>query len=169
MLRVDLGQLDREGSVVVEASVSADDGLWEGTDLRWTGDVTVELRVTLAGTGEVVARGHVRGRLRQECRRCLRLVETDVVEDLTMVFVEEGSEDGEEGGAYPFESRGAELELGEAVREEVVLAVNPYVVCDPECRGLCPKCGAKLDEGECGCTDDEADPRWAALRDLKSE
>jgi uncharacterized protein len=55
------------------------------------------------------------------------------------------------------------------VREEVVLAVNPYVVCDPECRGLCPKCGAKLDEGECGCADDEADPRWAALRDLKSE
>jgi uncharacterized protein len=169
MLRVDLGQLDREGSVVVEASVSADDGLWEGTDLRWAGDVAVELRVTLAGTGEVVARGHVRGRLRQECRRCLRRVETDVAEDLTMVFVAEGSEGDEEGGAYAFESRGAELELGEAVREEVVLAVNPYVVCDPECRGLCPKCGAKLDEGECGCTDDEADPRWAALRDLKSE
>jgi uncharacterized protein len=169
MLRVDLGQLGREGSVVVDASISADDGLWEGTDLRWVGDVSVELRVTLAGTGEVVARGQARGRLRQECRRCLSLVETDVSEELTMVFVADGTEDGEESGAYTFESKSSELELGEAVREELVLAINPYVVCDPECRGLCPKCGANLNEGECDCTEEETDPRWAALRDLKSE
>ncbi|MGB1779712.1 MAG: DUF177 domain-containing protein, partial [Longimicrobiales bacterium] len=59
--------------------------------------------------------------------------------------------------------------LSKAVREEMILAVNPYVVCEPECRGLCPKCGANLNEGACDCTDDEVDPRWAALRDLKSE
>lgn len=169
MLRVDLGQLGREGSVVVEASIPADDGLWDGTDLRWAGDVSVGLRVTLAGTGEVVARGQVRGTLRQECRRCLGTVDTGFSDDLTMVFVEDGSEDDDESGAYAFPATGSELELGEAVREELVLAVSPYVVCDPECRGLCPKCGANLNEGPCSCVDDEPDPRWAALRDLKSE
>jgi uncharacterized protein len=59
------------------------------------------------------------------------------------------------------------LELGQAVREEVVLAMNPYVVCDPECPGLCPQCGANLKEGPCGCEEDELDPRWDALRELK--
>ena len=40
MLRVDLGQLDREGSVAVEARVAADDTLWDGTTLAWSDDVS---------------------------------------------------------------------------------------------------------------------------------
>ena len=169
MLRVDLGQLDREGSVVVEASVSAEDELWKDTDLHWDGDVAVKLRATFAGTGEVVARGTVGGRLRQECRRCLKPVDTPFAHDLTLVFVSDGSEEEGEGGAYGFDPDQAELDLSEAVREELVLAVNPYVVCDPECKGLCSRCGADLNEGPCGCSENEVDPRWEALRNLKSE
>ena len=169
MLRVDLGQLDREGSVAVEASIPAEDGLWDGAGLLWDGDVVVKLQATFAGTGEVVARGTVEGRLRQECRRCLRAVDTPYVQDLTLVFVSDGSEEDGDGGAYGFDADQAELDLGEAVREEVVLAVNPYVVCDPECKGLCSRCGADLNEGPCDCSENEVDPRWEALRDLKSE
>lgn len=169
MLTVDLGQLDREGSIDVEANVSADDALWDEADLRWTRDVQVRLRATVAGTGEVVARGVVEGTLQQECRRCLRPVETGFRGDLTLVFVTDGTEVEDDGGVYRLEPQGVELDLSSAVREEVVLAVNPYVVCDPDCQGLCPKCGTNLNEGSCECTEDEADPRWAALRSLKDE
>jgi uncharacterized protein len=55
------------------------------------------------------------------------------------------------------------------VREELLLAVNQYVVCDPKCQGLCPKCGAVLNEEACGCTDDEPDPRWETLRTLQDK
>jgi uncharacterized protein len=169
MLRVDLGQLDREGSVDVEATISAEDELWKGTDLGWSDDVSVKLRAMIAGTGEVVARGNVHGTLRRECRRCLQPVETPFESDLTLVFVAEGSEADEESGAYAFEAKGSELELGVAVREELVLAINPYVVCNPECKGLCFRCGTNLNNGPCGCTESDVDPRWGALRDLKSE
>ena len=169
MLRVDLGQLGREGSVAVEASIPADDELWNDTDLGWAGNVDVRLRATFAGTGEIVARGEVRGTLLQECRRCLEPVETDFAQELTLVFVSDEPEGDEESGAYAFESTGSELEMGEAVREELILAVNPYVVCKPDCAGLCPRCGANLEEGPCGCVEDEVDPRWEALRELKSE
>ena len=168
MLRVNLGQLRREGSVDVEAAVASDDELWKNTDLAWADDVKMRVRATYAGTGEVVARGNVEGTLVQECRRCLERVDTEFEEELTMVFVEDADED-EDGGAYALEPVGEELELSTAVREEVVLAVNPFVVCTPECRGLCPQCGQNLNEGSCQCTTDEADPRWAALRELKSE
>ncbi len=168
MLRVDLGQLGREGSVVVEGRVASDDELWQDTDLTWAGDVRVRLRASYAGTGEIVARGDVQGTLLQECRRCLEPVETVVEEELTMVFTDEAVDD-EAGGAYPFEPVGEEFDLGEAVREEVVLAVNPFVVCKPDCRGLCPRCGQDLNKGSCDCSLDEPDPRWAALRELKSE
>lgn len=168
MLRVDLGQLDREGSTDVEATVASDDELWQDTDLEWVDGVKVRLRASYAGTGEVVARGKVEGTLVQQCRRCLERVDTVLEQELTMVFVEDADED-EDGGAFPFEVVGEALDLSRAVREELVLAMNPFVVCKPECRGLCPLCGKDLNAGSCDCTLDEPDPRWAALRELKSE
>jgi len=168
MLRVDLGLLDRDGSVDVEANVSAHDELWDGTDLDWSDDVEVRLRASSAGTGEIVVRGRIVGTLRQECRRCLDPVRTKVDEEVTMVFVSE-PEEMDDGGGYSFEGTDGELNLSEAIREELVLAVNPFVVCNPDCRGLCPRCGQDLNDGSCDCAEDEADPRWAALRQLKSE
>jgi uncharacterized protein len=169
MLKVDLGQLAREASVAVEARVSASDELWSAAELAWVDEVDIRLRATYAGTGEIVARGSVSGRLGQQCRRCLKPVERDFTHDLTLVFVDEAGEESEEGGAYLFEPKRSELDMRDAVREEIVLAMNPYVVCKPDCRGLCPTCGIDLNHGQCDCTVDETDPRWAALRELKDE
>jgi uncharacterized protein len=167
MLKVDLGRVDREGSVLLEAQVPAEADLWRETGIEWGGPVEVRLRAAYAGSGEVVVRGSVEGMLAQECRRCLRPVTTKVKEEVTMVFsADVTSEDSDEGDAYPLPERG-ELDLSEALRGELILAANPYVVCNPECRGLCPRCGANLNEGACGCTAEEADPRWEALRALK--
>jgi uncharacterized protein len=166
MLTVDLGQLDREGSVDVEGRISADDPLWDDTGLEWDGDVEVRLRASFAGTGEVVARGRARGSLLQECRRCLQPVLIPVDAELTLVFIDDPEEE-DIGDVFPLEPQGLELDLSDAVREEIVLAVNPYVVCKPECRGLCPRCGTNLNEKSCDCSEDDADPRWAALRKLK--
>lgn len=152
---------------MVEARVPRDDALWEESGFVWKGDVDVRLSAFFAGSGEVVVRGGVEGTLDQECRRCLNPVETPVRQDLTMVFVDDEAGEAGEGDAYAFDADGSELDLSSAVREELILAINPYVVCDPGCRGLCPKCGTDLNERACGCTEDEADPRWEALRALK--
>lgn len=168
MLRVDLGRLAREGSVLVEAKVPADDGLWQDEELQWKGPVEVRLRASYAGTGEVVVRGAVRGELEHVCRRCLRPVAGSFEEDLTLVFVTGAAgEEAAQGDALPYDPRSSALDLSGAVRGEVILAMNRYVVCDPECRGLCPRCGADLNEGPCGCAVEETDPRWEALRALK--
>ena len=170
MLKVDLGLLNREGSVSFAASVAADDGLWSETRIRWASDVDVQLEATLAGTGQVVVRGRVRGALHLECTRCLQPVESQFGGGLTLVFQSEESEtDDEDTGAYLLDPKGSELDVSEAVREEVILAMNPYAVCKPDCQGLCPMCGTNLNEGSCDCTEDEVDPRWGALRNLKSE
>lgn len=168
MLKLDLGRLWREGSVLVEGQISPDDPLWQDSGLEWTDAVDVSLRLSSAGSGEIVGRGRVSGELQQECRRCLEPVKTEFAEDLTLVFVEgEADADWEDAGAHTFEPSGADLDLSEAVREEVLLAMNPYVVCDPACPGLCPKCGANLKQDDCGCAEMESDPRWDALRELK--
>ena len=169
MLRVDLGRLGREGSVLVETHVPADDRLWRDSDLVWASDVDVCLAAAFVGTGEVVVRGTVGGVLEQVCRRCLRPVSTDFEDEVTLVFAPgQDDDDSDEGGSYVFEPEGAELDLSGGLREEVLLVVNPYVVCEPECRGLC-SCGANLNEGPCDCSDEEPDPRWDALQSQKDK
>jgi uncharacterized protein len=168
MMKVDLGRLAREGSLVVEGRIPPDDALWEDSGIPWSEPVDIRLRISEAGSGEVVGRGRVKGTLKQECRRCLEPVSTGFDADLTIVFAGGESEvNVEESGTFPYNPGARELDLSAAVREEVLLAMNPYVVCAPGCPGLCPKCGANLKEGACGCAEGEQDHRWAALRELK--
>ena len=60
------------------------------------------------------------------------------------------------------------LDLDEAVTTAFVLAMDTKNLCSEDCKGLCPKCGADLNLGPCGCRP-EADPRWAALAQLLKE
>lgn len=61
------------------------------------------------------------------------------------------------------------LDTGPIVREQLQLNIPMKPLCRPDCRGLCPHCGAELNEtgGSCSCGGPEADPRWAALAALK--
>ena len=169
MLSLDLGRLGQEGSVRVEARLPADAPLWEESGIEWAGPVDVRLKASHAGTGEVVVRGVIEGALAQACRRCLEPVVGSFEQAVTLVFVssdDPGFED--DGGTRSFDP-GAEFDMSNAVREELILAVDQYVVCDPDCRGLCPTCGANWNNDSCACTVEEADPRWEALRALKNK
>ena len=37
-------------------------------------------------------------------------------------------------------------------------------LCSEDCKGLCLKCGQNLNLGDCGCEDDNIDPRWEGLK-----
>lgn len=162
--------LGRKGAVQIDARIPADAPLLEGTELRFDGDLAVNLRATYAGTGEIVVRGSLTGALLHECRRCLNPVGGTLNEEVTMVFAPSASEGSvEDGDVRLFDDHAAELDLSVSVREELVLAVDLFVVCDPECRGLCPQCGVNRNTETCACTVDESDPRWDALRALKEK
>ncbi len=62
--------------------------------------------------------------------------------------------------------QGDELDLLEIVREQIILSLPLFPRCRPDCRGLCPQCGANLNTGSCNCRKTDTDPRWKALRDL---
>lgn len=171
MLKIDLARLEREGTLRAEASVPSDDPLWEGSKLKFEGPLYVELTASLGGSGQVVVRGLAEGHLDQQCRRCLKPVHPEVHEEFTVIFVprDELELEGEGGELKVLPPETSKLDVGEAVREELMLSIDRFVVCDPDCRGLCPQCGTDLNEEECECTTEELDPRWDALRALKNE
>jgi uncharacterized protein len=58
------------------------------------------------------------------------------------------------------------VDLGEALREYALIGMPMHPLCKPDCKGLCPICGADLNLGDCGCTTDEEDDRFAVLKSL---
>ncbi|MEX0979968.1 MAG: DUF177 domain-containing protein [Gemmatimonadota bacterium] len=171
MLKVDLSALERKGAIPVEGEISEDDSLWKGTELRFRTPVRVKALVSTVATGEVVVRGTVETVLAQTCRRCLRELSCPFKEEVTLVYAatdELGDED-EAGEARPLPLEARDLDLGETLREELILGVPAYALCRPDCAGLCPRCGIDRNEEECDCTLEEPDPRWAALRTLKED
>ena len=65
--------------------------------------------------------------------------------------------------------RGKVLELdgGSLLWEQYLLALPVKPLCDENCQGLCPRCGAPLRDGPCGCSEESGDPRLAVLKNLK--
>jgi uncharacterized protein len=170
MLKLDLPRLEREGSRSFEALVPPDDPLWQGSDLRFDDDVFVRGRATVSGTGEIVVRVEVEGTRVAECRRCLKPVRTPMKYETMFVFAEpDGSGFIEGSDLRPLAADVLELELVDPLREELILSADRWVECRDDCAGLCPMCGIDRNEESCDCSPVEPDPRWDALRALKSE
>ncbi len=169
MLRLDLARLHREGSVELDARLPATSAFWEESGVKWDRPVEVKLTASLAGSREIVIRGHLNGRLKQECKRCLEPVVSAMEHELTLVFVSADEEGAEEDEGVHLYGQGTEIDLSNAVHEEVVFAVDPYVICRSDCEGLCSHCGINKNKQKCDCTEDHTDPRWQALRVLKEK
>jgi uncharacterized protein len=170
MLRLDIARLEREGSVVIRAEVPPEDPVWTDSDLVFEGPLKVAVRAKrVPASGEVVVRGRVEGVLAGACRRCLEALRSEVDEELTLVFALEEELTDEHGEVRPIPKNTRDIDLGAAIREELILAHDPFMLCKPDCRGLCPRCGANLNVETCGCVVGESDSRWDALRSLKNE
>ena len=58
------------------------------------------------------------------------------------------------------------LDIDEALIEDMILNFPLKILCDEDCKGLCPKCGIDLNTGSCSCVTKEIDPRLAVLLKL---
>jgi uncharacterized protein len=163
MLKVDLGQLARKKRLLIDATVPADDALFHGVIFEMRGPLEVRLEAQQAGN-DVLVRGTLEGEAELACRRCLEAVTVPLSEEVALLFREGVSEaDAEAAEMYPLPEKGLELDLTNAIREHLVLAVPEFVICQEECKGLCPSCGTNLNENTCSCEPEQVDHRWAAL------
>ena len=165
MLSFDLRLLGTT-AVRVDATLPAEDPIWEDADVRPVRGVHVTGRLSAGGAGRYFWSGHLEGEAAGTCRRCLVEVRTPVAEDVQVLFAESDLDEAEEADVHPVPAGARELDLRGAVREEWLLAAPSFVTCRTDCRGLCPRCGADLNAGACACAP-SADPRWAALRAVR--
>ena len=163
-MRLGLSQIiDRPGESVSYSAVV------DLSDLQYGNCCPVTEPVLASGTvrntaGVLVMKGMITTCLHGVCDRCASDFVRDVEIPVDVVLVEEFSnEDSEDEWVFPLEADAADLE--EIVRTVFVLNLDSKLLCDPECKGLCCRCGKNLNDGPCGCQK-ELDPRFAALRQL---
>ncbi|MEZ4388321.1 MAG: DUF177 domain-containing protein [Candidatus Krumholzibacteriia bacterium] len=112
-----------------------------------------------------VVRGDLAAVAPSACDRCLRSFELRFPVPVELVVLRDGKQETDDADTLVIHQRRGEVDLTEALHEAVLLAVPQSRICRDDCRGLCARCGADLNEGECGCEDDDFDPRWEGLPD----
>jgi uncharacterized protein len=145
-----------------------------GPDVELAGPLDADLRLQRTNRG-VLLRGRVRAPLRRTCARCTDPFVEEVTADLEEEFVP--SVDPVSG--HPIrEALGTdedepnriddhhEIQLDAIFRDELALTEPMVPLCRPDCPGLCPECGERLDRGDHDHGGPEIDPRLAGLAAL---
>jgi uncharacterized metal-binding protein YceD (DUF177 family) len=121
---------ERERAVSIEADAGERAALAERFGLVAVDALTAELTLRREAAG-IVARGRVRGHVRQACVVTDAPVETEVDEPLALLFVADGQPEAEEVelGAEDLDTvplEGGAIDLGEAAAETMALALDPF-------------------------------------------
>ena len=162
MLSFDIRSLEAQAANVDE-QLSADDAVWEEGDPRPDSAVHVIGRLSAAGTGQFYWHGRISGDVTAPCRRCLSDAHAAVEDESHIIFAEAGDEEIDDPDVYLLDPASRDLDLRPAIREEWLIAQPRFVLCREDCLGLCPKCGADLNDGQCSCPP-QTDSRWDDLR-----
>lgn len=143
--------------------------------------IDYDLMLTNAGEG-ILATGIVRAQVTSSCDRCLEDASFDVAGEVDEYYLfhepDEGvlEEDEEEGPDYSLVGPNSTIDLSDALSSAFVMEIPYVILCDEDCKGLCPVCGENLNHVDCGhaaqleaqAAQDRlnASP-FAALKDLK--
>ncbi len=112
--------------------------------------------------GALTVRGSVHAAMRCVCDRCAK--EFGLAVDFPLEVPLAAAPEDEENPDY-FLLDGDELDIDDLLETGFILSMDPQILCREDCRGLCPRCGADLNDGPCGCRA-ETDPRLAVLEQL---
>lgn len=140
-----------------------------GSDLIGVPDgapLAVDVRLESVTEGVLVT-GTVTAPLRGECARCLDPITDELVVDIVELFAYPDSvtdETTSEDEVHRID--GDYLDIEPVVRDGIVLGLPWTPLCRPDCAGLCPDCGQRLDDVPSDHTHETIDPRWAALTAL---
>ena len=125
----------------------------------------LKLSIVNIGDGKLSLSGEMAVTLQSACSRCLKPVEISVPISFEYSVVKpDGYHEIDEDEQYFM--NGYELDAETLINNELIMCLPMKVLCEDDCKGLCPVCGKNLNEGDCGCDTFVPDPRMAAISDI---
>ena len=138
-------------------------------DLQFGGSCPVQEPVRAEGSvrnvaGVLVMQATVSTTLHATCDRCAAEFLREVSYPVEAVLTRE-LEDEDAADEWTFLLDNDSADLDEILTTAFVLNMDSKLLCRPDCKGLCCRCGKNLNDGPCGCRP-ETDPRLAVLGQL---
>ena len=138
----------------------------------------IKTSLTASRIGNMIeVKGKFNAEVRLTCSRCLNEYETTLKSHFNLTYVSQLPKEGEDAEQEEIEIsaqemgliyfQGDEINLQDGIQEQVVMAFPIRALCRENCQGLCPTCGADLNQGECGCQRKPAHDKFAVLKNLK--
>lgn len=127
--------------------------------------VELDLRLEAVMEGVLVT-GTARAVLEGECARCLEPISDEIEVRFQELFVYDDLDVDPDEELEVSTLQHDLVDLEPLLRDAVVLALPFQPLCEDDCPGLCPECGARLADDPDHGHDAPVDPRWAALSGL---
>jgi uncharacterized protein len=135
-LKIRVRDIQEEGLKGSLKVPSKDLGLENSDDIQFIDPVDVNFDLEKV-SNTVLAKIKVAAKFTSICSRCLEPVESSVKENLKLNF--------------PTENQTDYIDLGEDIRQEMVMDMPVRLLCKDDCKGLCVHCGVNLNTEKCQC------------------
>lgn len=134
-MKIKVRDIPRDGLTIRE-TVNANVLGLKPEDLKCLTPLTIEAQVEKAENA-VIVHAEVEGSYELECGRCLDPIVSEGTKDFDLyIEVDQSTE---------------LIDVGEELRQEIMLAFWSNELCKEDCKGLCPDCGANLNREVCKC------------------
>lgn len=148
---ISVRDLKRETGLKKKVSLELDFNEIEGYKIL--SPVLVDVEIENVGMGFTV-KGSFEVMVELQCRRCLTHFPYKLVQEIDEIYTTKREEilpkkllNKDELSTFLF--NGEEINIKEAIRQNIIVSIPPYPLCKEDCKGLCPICGKNLNEGEC--------------------
>jgi len=169
-LTVELRDLN-DGPVTLEVNCDPQALDLADPEFQFSGPVKGEIKFVQVGR-RILGRGEISTRVKSRCVRCLGDAELQVTAPVDAIYERDGEPQRDLGHIAQDDQiitsfTGDSINPAPELREAMMVELPSLPLCSPDCRGLCPKCGANLNEGECTCSQsDTSENPWQ--KQLKS-
>jgi len=148
---ISIRDLKRETGLKKKVSLELDFKEIEGYKIL--SPVLVDLEIENIGMGFSV-KGSFEVMVELQCRRCLKMFNFKLVSEVDEIYTTKRGEitpkkllNRDELSTFLF--NGEEINIKEAIRQNIIVSIPPYPLCKEDCKGLCPICGKDWNEGYC--------------------
>ena len=132
-----------------------------------TEEEPLNLTLTNLGGDKLLVEGEQKFVAKIPCDRCLTETEVPIEiffsKEIDMKQSAEGRIDDLDETDF---INGYNLDTAKLVYGELLVNWPMKILCKPDCKGICRKCGKNLNDGPCGCDTVELDPRMAVIAEI---
>jgi len=141
----------------------------------FTGPLTADITV-VREFDHLKAAGRVHVPMALTCGRCLATYASAIDSTFRIIFRKETAPNAEvedetelcDDDLISSTYCGDELDLAHEIEEQVLMEIPLKPLCEEDCKGLCPACGADLNTDSCSCPREPINIKFSALKDFKA-